>query len=1260
VPLLWRACLLTVSAVLAGAVAIALVTGPAGDRPGLERGGAATTAPQLARAGAAATAKSAVRAGDRAQQGRVLTTAQPPPASSSIEHSSRGNRARSTPASRSPLLLAADDLPPLTGRIEEPPEGLRAGPLVLFGSEDPNLTIQIVGSGMVTLTDPDATPETSCTAYSTGPTSCTLAGANEYDPVTIQATSYGTPESITWSGGLCTGNGETCGYSAPMIDETDTVSLTDTLNTSATNGTVSVTDDGGGVTCDPTCQVGDGDKIVITASPNNDADYTFADWSGNNSQCASNIAGPTCTIYADGPDPETDTAVFTQNPSSVTIGVTGTGSVSLADSPNSSEDCGPSSSASTVCPVGAGDQITLTAVATNSNWTFEKWTGGGQCNGSISETCTTFTAGNPETDTAVFTQNPSSVTIGVTGTGSVSLADSPNSSEDCGPSSSASTVCPVGAGDQITLTAVATNSNWTFEKWTGGGQCNGSISETCTTFTAGNPETDTAVFTQNPSSVTIGVTGTGSVSLADSPNSSEDCGPSSSASTVCPVGAGDQITLTAVATNSNWTFEKWTGGGQCNGSISETCTTFTAGNPETDTAVFTQNPSSVTIGVTGTGSVSLADSPNSSEDCGPSSSASTVCPVGAGDQITLTAVATNSNWTFEKWTGGGQCNGSISETCTTFTAGNPETDTAVFTQNPSSVTIGVTGTGSVSLADSPNSSEDCGPSSSASTVCPVGAGDQITLTAVATNSNWTFEKWTGGGQCNGSISETCTTFTAGNPETDTAVFTQNPATITTDTTGPGTVTLTDTSNAAHNCPATSGASPCTVGAGDLVSLNAAAGTDYMFVKWTSGTCSGSTNATCPTFAANTSETDTAEFTKIMYTLTVNITGSGTVVVTDAGTGVTCNPTCQIGDGDQIKLMETPGMSENFVNWTGGGQCATASNVIGNTCTFNAAGSETDVANFVQTYDIVTGPSTVAGEGAAKVTDANPAITCTDEYECVADAGDDVTITPLAAAGFHFVSWSGVGGFCGGRSNNPCVIAPVGAPETDIPVFEINTDTIDSATSGAGTVAVAVTATNGASLVGTSCNSTTAPTSCLVNYGDTVTLTETPSVGHNFTGWTTGQCAIAQNDVSPNTCSFIATPPDATDEETDTAKFVPNQVPITAMTDGNGVVVLNDLEAPSTCDNLESQDQPGNSVMCTVSYGDPIQITALGDTPHRQQPRLPLHELDQRVVRWHAGACAHVELRLLRDDRRNGRRRLRLTVGVPGHRDRGSQRHGLRR
>ncbi|MGD0386849.1 MAG: hypothetical protein ABSB73_12040, partial [Solirubrobacteraceae bacterium] len=210
------------SAVLAGAVAIALVTGPAGDRPGLERGGAVTTAPQLARAGAAATAKSAVRTGHRAQQGRVLTTVQRPAASSSLEHSSRGNRARSTPASRSPLLLAADDLPPLTGRIKTPQQGLRAGPLVLFGSEDPTITIAVLGNGSVTLTDQTAGGP-SCSATSNSSTPCSVA--SDTDTIQLVASPGGSPGALSWSGGTC-GQADTLSETSGNPDDTCTFSPT--------------------------------------------------------------------------------------------------------------------------------------------------------------------------------------------------------------------------------------------------------------------------------------------------------------------------------------------------------------------------------------------------------------------------------------------------------------------------------------------------------------------------------------------------------------------------------------------------------------------------------------------------------------------------------------------------------------------------------------------------------------------------------------------------------------------------------------------------------------------------------------------------------------------------------------------------------------------------------------------------------------------------------------------------------------------------
>jgi uncharacterized repeat protein (TIGR02543 family) len=205
--------------------------------------------------------------------------------------------------------------------------------------------------------------------------------------------------------------------------------------------------------------------VTLTAVAN--IGYTFSGWSGD----VSGINNP-ITITMD--DNKTVTATFTQNQYTLTVNVTGLGSVTIT--PNKPTYL-------------YGDVVTLTAVA-NIGSTFSGWSG--DVSG-ISNPITITMNGN-KTVTATFTQNQYTLTINVTGLGSVTIA--PNKSTYL-------------YGDVVTLTAVA-NIGYTFSGWSG--DVSG-INNPITITMDGN-KTVTATFTQNQYTLTVNVTGLGSVTVS--------------------------------------------------------------------------------------------------------------------------------------------------------------------------------------------------------------------------------------------------------------------------------------------------------------------------------------------------------------------------------------------------------------------------------------------------------------------------------------------------------------------------------------------------------------------------------------------------------------------------------------------------------------------------------------------------------------------------------------------------------------------------
>jgi uncharacterized repeat protein (TIGR02543 family) len=119
--------------------------------------------------------------------------------------------------------------------------------------------------------------------------------------------------------------------------------------------------------------------------------------------------------------------------------------------------------------------------------------------------------------------------------------------------------------------------------------------------------------------------------------------------------------------------------------------------------------------------------------------------------------------------------------------------------------------------------------------------------------------------------------------------------------------------------------------GEQVTLTATPGSGFTFSNW-SGDGSGTTNPINVTM--NTNKTLTANFTQgppTRYTLTVNITGSGSV---------TKNPDKPTyNQGEQVILMATPSSGFSFSSWSGDASGTT------NPVTLTMNGNKTVMANF---------------------------------------------------------------------------------------------------------------------------------------------------------------------------------------------------------------------------------------------------------------------------------------------------------------------------
>ena len=410
----------------------------------------------------------------------------------------------------------------------------------------------------------------------------------------------------------------------------------------------------------------------------------------------------------------------------------------------------------------------------------------------------------------------------------------------------------------------------------------------------------------------------------------------------------------------------------------------------------------VSANVVGSGSVVVADATN---PCGPGA---TTCQVSTGDSGVTITETPSAGWTFAGWSGG-TCSG-LTNPCVLdgITAG--ETDTATFTANTFTVSAGVTGSGSVVVADT---THPCGANA---TTCQVTTGDSGVKITANPSSGWTFTGWSGG-SCSGTTNP-CTLDGITTGEADTATFAAGSFTVTAHVaaSGHGTALVNDQTT---SCAATS----CTVTTGDVVSVTATANTGYHLSGWSGGTCSGTTNP-CPLTGITSAETDTATFAISSFTVTGAVAGSGggSVVATDPG-GSCGGASCTSNYLDTVTLTETPNAGSRFTGWTGP-SCA---GVVLTHCSVTVTGPETDTAQYVARFN-VSGAVSAAGGGSVAASDPSGSASCAGA-SCTVDEGDTVTLTAAPAAGYRFAGW--VSGAC---TANPCSVAGVAATQSDTASF----------------------------------------------------------------------------------------------------------------------------------------------------------------------------------------------------------------------------------
>ncbi len=191
--------------------------------------------------------------------------------------------------------------------------------------------------------------------------------------------------------------------------------------------------------------------------------------------------------------------------------------------------------------------------------------------------------------------------------------------------------------------------------------------------------------------------------------------------------------------------------------------------------------------------------------------------------------------------------------------------------------------------------------------------------------------------------------------------------------------------------------------GTSVTLTAVPAAGQVLSAW-GGACSGSA-ATC-TLTMDQARHATARFvaqTVVQPTLTVSVSGSGTV--SSAPAGINCGSDCSetFASATAVTLTATPAAGQQFNGW--GGACSGTSPI----CTVNV-GAATSVSAAFGVVPVLQNTLSVSVSGNGSVASSPAGISCGSDCSEAYPASTSVTLTATPAAGQQFSGW---GGACSG-------------------------------------------------------------------------------------------------------------------------------------------------------------------------------------------------------------------------------------------------------
>jgi hypothetical protein len=305
---------------------------------------------------------------------------------------------------------------------------------------------------------------------------------------------------------------------------------------------------------------------------------------------------------------------------------------------------------------------------------------------------------------------------------------------------------------------------------------------------------------------------------------------------------------------------------------------------------------------------------------------------------------------------------------------------------------------------------------------------------------------------------------------------------------------------------------------------------------------------------------TATFTLKTYLLTVTRGGSGDGTVTSTAPvgGIGCGADCteSYNHGQMVTLSAAPDATSTFGGWSGGGCMGTGTCIV----------SMTAAQNVTATFNKIVYALTVgkAGNGTGTVTSSPPGISCGASCSQTWSVGTIVTLTAAPDASSNFTGWSGGG--CMGTGT--CVVTLTAATNVTA-TFTLKTYTLTTSLTGSGTGTV--TSMPAGITCGADCSEP-------YNHGQMVTLSASPDVSSNFTGWSGGGC------MGTGTCVVTLT---AATNVTATFTLKTFTLTVTKSGSGTGTVTAGGTPPPINC---------GSTCSAVFNYGTVVSLSASPTAP----------------------------------------------------------------